>query len=120
MMTRGAPSANSSLDELPDDRRAVAYPDQFGVADRDVDAERAERLVLIGMAVFQMRVVALHVADRLAVELDDQRLDRDAVDVLADRSELDLRIVPPFSDMRFRKPARPASAGPLRVTGRKL
>ena len=80
-------------------------PTSSGIADRDVDAERAERLVLVGMVVFQMRIVALEVADRLAVQLDDQRLDRDAVDVLADLGELDLRIVPPFRDMRLGEPA---------------
>ena len=108
------------VDELPDDRRAVADPDQLGPADRDVDAERAERLVLIGMVVLQMRVVALQIADRLAVELDDQRLDRDAVDVLADRGELDLRDRPTTPRRAVRRATRPASADPSSVTGRKL
>ena len=106
MMTRGAPSANSSSTNCRDDRRAVADADQLGPADRDVDAERAERLVLIGVVVLQMRVVALEIADRLAVQLDDQRLDRDAVDVLADLGELALGIVPPLRHMRLGEPAR--------------
>ena len=66
MMTRGTPSLEKLFDELAQDRRAVADADQLGLADRQVDAERAKRLVLIRMVVLQMRIVSLEVADRPA------------------------------------------------------
>src|SRR5919108_6397882 len=59
------------------------------------------------MVVFQMRVIALQVSDRLSVELHDQRLGRDAVDRLADLGNRRVRaLVPPLRHMLFGEPRR--------------
>ena len=81
MITRGAPSAKSSSTNWR--RAAEPWPTPTSSAGPidTVDAERAERLVLVGVVVLQMRVVTLQIADRPPVELDDQRLDRNAVDM---------------------------------------
>ena len=60
------------LDELAQDCRAVARTDQLRRADREIDAQRAEGLVGVGMVVLQMRVIALQIGDRPAVETQGQ------------------------------------------------
>lgn len=55
--------------ELTDDRSTVTLAYQFGNTDRDIDAQRAFRLVLIGMTVLRMRIIALKVTYRMPVQL---------------------------------------------------
>jgi len=90
--------------ELPDDGRAMADADKVWHADGEVDAERAERLVRIGVIVFHMRIVGLQVGNRTASEFDDQRFDREPVDMVANGGDFLLRVIPPLRHMRFGKP----------------
>ena len=63
--------------------------------------------VLVRMRILEMRIVTLDVADRVAVEFDDERFDRNAVDMLVDPLQRRGRVVvPPFFDVRLRQPAR--------------
>ena len=54
--------------ELPEDGRTVPQPQELGWTDGEVDTQRAEGLVLIGMEVLEVRIVALQIGDRPAAK----------------------------------------------------
>lgn len=101
-------------EEGPDELRAVALPDQDGLADEQVDARRRD-IECEGGAVLVMVVdpVALDEADRPPVMADEEDLGRVTVsaDALAVLLELVVgirgagRVGPPPADVRLEEPA---------------
>ncbi len=74
--------------KLADDRSTVAFVRQFRDTDRDVDAERTLRLILIRMALLKMRIVTLQITYRLSVQFHDHWPGFFARHCLFDRTKL--------------------------------